>query len=418
MSKKDLDAWIAAFQQNQRQILEAHEAFQRSMLEGHTAFLKAMEASQQRLARAISGESTDISAEVVSLAPVPVPSEGRWTAEVVDAPRPGSIWSALKDHSTIGVVPDEFGVASHVVEELKKRGYDARLIALGEHTDVLVFLGALLVDQRRVARGEGVQTARAFLEQGFQAALLVLDMSGRFGLDNFVSFRAAHAGLLALNGEFETPIKVVDLDVGFRKPNEPAVDLVVEMLTGADQTPVGLPEDGRVVLTEVEMDAQRVPRNFRDDVALLVGGTPSHVATARRWWGGAIATIGQACGNADAHAVCDLHDAMAVYEAVDQVRLAVGPITFVCFVVDPTDNAPLTPIHTVFASTAADPITRMGAWVEPDAANLAGVSWAFLAEQQRRGDEASLRAVSSSDFEDGFQDVLFCETDVVFWALR
>jgi len=120
----DRAAWIAAFQENQRQLVKAHDEFQRTLAEGHKHFLDAMAQSQRRLARAIAGDEAgpdfDAPLKPRPLGPV------RKSPAIVDARRSGELWPVLQKERSIGVVADDFGVASHVVNELKELGWSIR----------------------------------------------------------------------------------------------------------------------------------------------------------------------------------------------------------------------------------------------------------------------------------------------------
>jgi polyketide-type polyunsaturated fatty acid synthase PfaA len=48
-------SWVAAFQESQRQMVDAHSMFQQALLEGHRAFLHAVEHSQSNLVAALQG---------------------------------------------------------------------------------------------------------------------------------------------------------------------------------------------------------------------------------------------------------------------------------------------------------------------------------------------------------------------------
>ena len=65
--------WIAAFQENQRQLAEVHERFGRSMADSHMAFLRAQETATQGLVAMVTGQPAAYAAPIVyAAAPVPV----------------------------------------------------------------------------------------------------------------------------------------------------------------------------------------------------------------------------------------------------------------------------------------------------------------------------------------------------------
>jgi hypothetical protein len=418
----DRAAWIAAFQENQRQLVKAHDEFQRTLAEGHKHFLDAMAQSQRRLARAIAGDDAGPDFDLPVRASLPLASTRKAPA-IVDARRSGELWPVLRKDRSIGVVADEFGVAAHVVNELKALGWLARLLEPGQSADVLVFLGALLADERAMAHGRGLKLAAAWLKHDFSAIILVGDLGGRFGFDQLESSRAVHIGLLDLAIQSTQPARFIDLDVGFRRPEDAARDLVAEILGGGAESPVGLPEDGRVHLVEADAKVERISRNHDDDILLIVGANPPNLAKIRELWSGKVAGVGFDAKDADFTKSCDLFDAMSVYEAVDDVRLRCGPFTHLLMCEPRRDWSPdrafhaLAPFHALIASTAADPIRGIMASVvrEDPAASL--ISWVFMAEQERRGHEAKMTVVICADADAALVDLFQGSSESTMWSL-
>lgn len=420
----DRAAWIAAFQENQRQLVKAHDEFQRTLAEGHRHFLEAMGESQRRLALAIAGDDAGPHFEAIHTLPLASPpGPTRKTPAIVDARRSGELWPVLQKDRSIGVVADAFGVAAHLVHELKTLGWLAGLLTPGHSADVLVFLGALQADERAVARGHGLELAADWLKHDFSAIILVGDLGGRFGFDQLESHRAVHIGLLDLVIQSTKPARFIDLDVGFRKPEDAARDLVAEILGGGAESPVGLPEDGRVHLVEADAKVERILRNHDHDVLLIVGAEPPNLEKIRELWSGKVAGVGFVAKDADFTKSCDLLDAMSTYEAVDEVRMHCGPFTHLLMCEPrrdwPSDRAfhALAPFHALIASTAADPIRGIMASVvrEDPAASL--ISWVFMAEQERRGHETKMRAVICDDAEEAFLDLLQGESENTMWSI-
>ncbi len=417
----DRAAWIAAFQENQRQLVKAHDEFQRTLAEGHKHFLDAMAQSQRRLARAIAGDEAgpdfDAPLKPRPLGPV------RKSPAIVDARRSGELWPVLQKERSIGVVADDFGVASHVVNELKELGWLARLLEPGQSADVLVFLGALLADERAMAHGLGLELAADWLKHDFSAIILVGDLGGRFGFDQLESYRAVHIGLLDLVIRSTTPARFIDLDVGFRKPEDAARDLVAEILGGGAESPVGLPEDGRVHLVEADAKVKRISRNHDADVLLIVGSKPPNLAKIRELWSGKISGVGFDSKDADFTKSCDLFDAMSTYEAVDEIRQHCGPFTHLLLSEPRHDWPPdrafhaLTPFHAVIASTAADPIRGIMASVVRDDPAASLISWVFMAEQERRGHETKMTVVVCDDVDEALLDLFQGSSENTMWSI-
>lgn len=434
----DRDAWIGLFQANQRQILEAHEAYQRAMAEGHAAFLEAMARSQAVLAAAIRGELDpaeldDLTRRVgldAAMGANPSPSESdvssalaptveRVGPAAVDAPREDAPWSGCAPGARIGVVPDAFGVGERLVAKLAQRGWAAELATDGMY-DSLIVLAGLLDDPRALARGRGLSGAAPWLGRA-RHTVVVGDMGGRFGLDQLESFRAMHAGLLSLARDFGA--KFVDLDVGYRPPDDAAQDLLVELLQGGDVSPVGLPEGGRVVLVEEPVDVRRVPRGTAGDpLTLLVTTDPLLAARAARRVG-RLAVLGVHVADATFSREIALDQPMDVFEAVADVQAKAGGVSQLVFAFPPSDEALVDRgpsiagvLHTVFASTASDPVGRIGLWMDAgDSAATLG-SWVVLAEAQRRGEECVTVSVVSS-VEHALED-LFDTEGAVLWHRR
>ena len=63
--------WIAAFQENQRQLAEVHERFGRSMADTHMAFLRAQEVATGGLVAMVTGHAPAMAAPAYSPAPAP-----------------------------------------------------------------------------------------------------------------------------------------------------------------------------------------------------------------------------------------------------------------------------------------------------------------------------------------------------------
>lgn len=432
-------AWIAAFQENQRQIIEAHEAYQRALADGHAAFLKAMAESQAILARAIQGDeeverwpeflpkldAPNPNPTQSSARPTQGPDEARptsryLTAGIVDAPRPQKPWSGLLAHARIGVVPDDFGVGLRLVDELQKRGWNATVSDGTQPVDCLIFLGALLNDERAVARGAGLRAAQTALNLGAEHIILVGDLGGRFGLDALEPFRAMHIGLLQL--ALDHGARFIDLDVGFRRPEDVAQDLLVELNTGGDQSPVGLPEDGRVALVEEPADISEHVLNTASQTCLLITDTPELVQRIREKWDGKLAVVGCHVENVEFSRAVVVSEPMELYVAVSEAQQRLGPLHTLLLAWRPAASdfvdqvtAASSVIHTAIAATAADPLRRIAAWNAADDDFASVVSWILMAEHQRRDDGADVVAIQSATFD---PNAMLCQTGPQFWAVK
>jgi Polyketide synthase modules and related proteins len=83
-------AWVHAFQESQRQTVEAHAIFQRTMAESHAAFLRASETSMANLASMLGGASVLASLPALAEAPTWVPAVAPPVPSVM-APAPSAI---------------------------------------------------------------------------------------------------------------------------------------------------------------------------------------------------------------------------------------------------------------------------------------------------------------------------------------
>ncbi|HKS08504.1 MAG TPA: SDR family oxidoreductase, partial [Pyrinomonadaceae bacterium] len=86
------NAWLAAYQEAQRQTAEAHAAYERTMAESHLAFLKTAETSLATLTSLLTGTpqlngTPQLSGEPVSF-PLPIPVEPAATAHAPSVPPP------------------------------------------------------------------------------------------------------------------------------------------------------------------------------------------------------------------------------------------------------------------------------------------------------------------------------------------
>jgi acyl transferase domain-containing protein len=77
--------WIAAFQENQRQLAEAHERFARSMADTHMAFLRSQEVATQGLVAMVTGQAMPAPAAYAALPAAP-PAPAYAPAPVYAAP--------------------------------------------------------------------------------------------------------------------------------------------------------------------------------------------------------------------------------------------------------------------------------------------------------------------------------------------
>jgi acyl transferase domain-containing protein len=83
-----LSAWVAAFQETQRQTAEAHAAYQRAMAESYTAFLQTAEAGLRGLTALANSQLDAVPQPNAESPPLPVPVELPVSDTVIDAASP------------------------------------------------------------------------------------------------------------------------------------------------------------------------------------------------------------------------------------------------------------------------------------------------------------------------------------------
>ena len=107
-------AWVQAFQELQRQTVEAHAAYQRTMAESHAGFLRMAEASLSSLAGVLGGSA--VAAGLPAAVPVPPPPA------LPEAPRPIPAPAVVTPAAPVDAAATVFAVVA------EKTGYPADML--------------------------------------------------------------------------------------------------------------------------------------------------------------------------------------------------------------------------------------------------------------------------------------------------
>jgi len=437
--------WVEAFKETQRQMSHAHETYQRALAESHQRYLRAVGESQNRLVSVLERYGVDPDPTILQTlgsdentarylrAKKEGPTELRCVMPLTkSALASGLPFSALRDGATICVIPDAFGLAEHVVELLNMRGYWASLSEVPVAADLILVLAGL--QKESSAMRNALDTAmRAVFETEHGGVFLVQDTGGEFGAEAMTpsnTYQNGMSGLAELAQKVSVhKVKVVDLDVGFRKLEEVANSLIEELISGGDDPYVGLPEGGRVTwsLEATEEEGQVI--EFDPGVLVVTAAVGSWDHLIERMaspWNGKVVVIGEeTTANVD-RIPCDLTDSEALFAALEVAReqgilrrwVHLPSCRAGTHGVLPLANAwksDIVPFHVVMAATAADPLRQI-AIISPTPEGVghvtAGVLRAIaLAENERRGEETHVVAVTvrpEGDLE-AIQNALKCE---------
>ncbi len=450
---KAIEIWLAAFQDTQRQMAEAHAAYQAAMAEGHRSFIEAIRESQRRLADVLDGkvEPEELAQHLRESGVVELNHEEIETIrETIDLPSrapagcrrfvvssekreaTGLRLERLGDHR-LAIVSDGMGVAPAAARLL--RGAGVECILCEQDSDVpddaraVLHLGSIYDYESNdgaltAVRDAALLAERLDLSEGLFVA--AFDNGGRFGLDAMEAMKAPAAGMAAvvkvLAGRAPgASLKWIDLDVGYRSPEKVAEQLVTEMLEGGDEN-VGMPESERVVrmLEETEVEAS----SWRFDGVLLmsVSNSASCLQTVR-----AISEIGSprvifvgdehSRGSVEEVASAIEHrwitaehdDLIGIFDALEKAREGWGPIGALVHanvgdggrldMIEETIGRRLLMLQLFFAATAGDPITRFAilstfASAESEAIADEMLRKVALAERDRRADECVVKAIT------------------------
>lgn len=455
--REAIEIWLAAFQDTQRQMAEAHSAYQAAMAEGHRAFIDAIRESQRRLADVLDGrvEPGKLAAhlresgivevdeshiesirETVDLPTSDLEVCKRFVASVVPRESPGERLLRLGENEIV-VVPDQMGVADALVRLMRGEGFRCELAApdeVPEGARAVLHLAAIqdfdATDGALAAIRDAARLVdRLDLNEGLFVA--AFDTGGRFGIDACEPARAPTAGMSALVKSLaarfaNASLKWIDLDVGYRDPESVARDLLRELLEGGNQN-VGLPEGERVVRILEETDARATSWRFDGVMLMSVSDSPSVLS--------AISCIGQigsprvvfVGGPEHREAVermardvehrwisFDADHLMGVFDALDQVRSEWGPVGALVHANAGTE-VPFSEVESVLArrlitlqvlqaATAGDPVSRFATLSSFDSADAEALADEMLrkvalAERDRRGSECVVKAITVDSTE-------------------
>lgn len=119
------NAWLAAYQEAQRQTAEAHAAYERTMAESHLAFLKTAESSLATLTSLLTG-TPQLSSAPVSF-PVPIPVEPTPQSVVIPVTTPSHNGSPAQP-STVNEPVEQDLAAMLLSVVAEKTGYPAEML--------------------------------------------------------------------------------------------------------------------------------------------------------------------------------------------------------------------------------------------------------------------------------------------------
>lgn len=425
---EEIAKWIEAYKETQRQMTHAHEVYQRALAQSHEKYLEAIGSSQARLLKVLEGFGVDPdqtvhyafgteeqTAKFIRESRISYAQEHiRYEPHMVDSAAPGKPFDALRDGATVCVIPDAFGVAEHLVEKLNARGYWATLSQTLVAADVVVSLAAVQLEPERMRAGLDV-AMQAVFEVEQRGVVLVQDTGGRFATEACTAQNTYQFGLIGVaelaREVSEHRVKVIDLDVGYRKPEEVAEQLVEELCEGADELRVGLPEGARVLWSMVEKPAGDGEIEGAEGVFLITdasGGWDGLVEEIAKVWKGRVLVVGEETLAPVDRIPCDLAIADEVYQALDPIR-EMGPIrrwlhlpscaggTHGVEELKRVWQRDLTPFHVIMAACAGDPTDMIAILFEPPEGvghvSAAALRCTAIVENERRGDETRVVAI-------------------------
>ncbi|QED27099.1 hypothetical protein FRD01_07560 [Microvenator marinus] len=425
---EEIAKWIEAYKETQRQMTHAHEVYQRALAQSHEKYLEAIGSSQAKLLKVLEGFGVDPDQTVHhafgteeqtakfirEIRESPAKGHARYEPHIVESAAPGKAFSALRDGATVCVMPDAFGVAEHLVEKLNARGFWATLSPSLVPSDVVISLAALQLEPDKMRAGLDV-AMRAVFEVEQNGVVLIQDTGGRFATEACTAQNAYQFGLMGIaelaREVSEHLVKVIDLDVGYRKPEEVAEQLVEELCGGADELRVGLPEGARVLWSMVEKPAGDGVNGGSDGVYLITdasGGWDGLVEEIANAWKGRVLVVGEEPLASVDRIPCDLSIADEVYQALDVIR-EMGPIrrwlhlpscaggTHGVEELKRVWQRDLTPFHVIMAACAGDPTDMIAILFEPPEGvghvSAAALRCTAIVENERRSDETRVVAI-------------------------
>lgn len=434
--------WVDAFKETQRQMSHAHDAYQKALAESHQKYLMAVGESQNRLLHVLEQYGIS-SAQLEAMQPSADDStrefkvrsgdntrefRGRAIAEesidrvvpaVFPVPQSGTPFSPLVPGARVAILPDQLGVATHVEAMLRSRGFQTRILESSEAAtgvDVLIVMCSL---QKELSAVQGpLRRALAMIPESPEVSVVVVqDMGGRFGTDFLEpahAYQAAMQGLAdVLRLESARLVKTIDLDVGYRKPEEAAHDLVRELVLGADDLRVGLPEGDRVLWSAIASPLTAQTSTSPQGMLIVTVSDMRWqplVEALNKGFQGKVVLISNVEIKDGERILCDLTDIEDLTRAIDVAREN-GPITHwihlsACDSVESTPadmdrlwDQDIRAFQIVLANTSSDPLTNIGVAV-PTPNKLGHVTASVfralcVAENARREGEARVVAVTA-----------------------
>lgn len=453
--------WVEAYKETQRQMSQAHEAYQKALADSHQKYLLAVGQSQNRLlhvleqvgirpdqleaqletppldahhlpeenTQELAAPNTDRTREFSGRTMVEESNIDRVVPTVFSVPQSGKPFSPLISGARVAILPDSLGIAEHVADMLRTRGLQTQILTASDApiaADVLIVMLGLQKEPSAI-QGPLRQALAVIPDDPEMSVVIVQDMGGKFGTDFLEPAHAYQAAMQGLSDVLRLNparlVKTVDLDVGFRKLEDPAHDLVRELLMGADDLRVGLPEGNRVLWSAIARAA--TPQLPDVDAKLLLltvsdaRWRPLVEAIVAAFGGEVVLLSNEAIGDIE-RISCDLSDIDALTSAIDVARQK-GPITHWihlpvfetvgCSVAEFESlwDQNVRPFQVVLANTSSDPLMHIG--VAVGGVHQLGYVTASVfralcvAESRRREGETRVVAVS---FEDDFNAPYLC----------
>lgn len=435
-----IEHWVRAYQNTQEQLTRAHQAYQSAMAASHQAYMRALQESQARLLEALresvdperlrvlidEGELPTAADGVARERSGAEPSTGlkRFSVGYREVSSGGRSVSGLGD-DRLAIVSDTMGVSERVARLLKAHGIDAKICdgPPAPTTRYLLHLGTIndysSVDEAYARTLEALDMIQGL--EDLETLIAVHDLGGRFGYDICEMIKVPCSGLGALGRARFAPsatVKTIDLDVGYRNPDEVAQQLVEELLTGGDES-VGLPEGARVARVLHDVPEEGESWAFNGVILVSVSGSSlagqvvsslASAGTPRAVLVGPPAVRDSIARQTEGleHRWIDWRpdDLGEFFDEMDRVRESWGPVGAIVHAnasesgeLADVLNLRFSMLQVLLAATARDPIARLAivaAQTSTDASAIADemLRKFALAERDRRAGECVVKAIT------------------------
>lgn len=363
------------------------------------------------------------------------------TPGLVDAPAPedGDPFVGIDEEHRIVLTNDGFGVAPRLNEILSEQGLRVRIESrrpeMSSPADTVVFLGSLRapsdLDDAMDVVDDAIYTADQMttrLMQPDSSFVVAIDTGGGFGLDDFEPVTAPYGSLLGLIRLLDrrhpgASTKLVDVD-GHKLTGDQIAELIAEeLLSGGDDSPVGLGHDRRNTVEWSDyrtgahpaawLQQQTPPVVYMPGPDAVMAPAVERLAIAhelpvavlrRRQVPAAIANDLQQMDIAVRSADYDLNRLFEVMDFLDTVRDQFGPIAAVVTESTPAKNPddlarwdvmrpPLDEFNALLAMTINDPLQMLGVGLGPNTPPVVSSALRYFsrAESLRRTEPLNVR---------------------------